>query len=108
MCDVSKYKEYLGRLDDYLDRVNSSVEGSMLYERELYAAFGTHNNLVVENIRDWYLRAEELHITTGDPDDWVRAQHEHHLNEETVWEMVHEAVDLELIFECGGYWFTTE
>lgn len=108
MCDVNNYKEYLGRLEDYLEYVNTDVEDLMMWEPELYAAFGVHNGLAVENIKNWYMWAEELLITTGDPDDWVRSRHEHHLSEEAVWDIVHDNVDQGLIFECGGYWFATE
>lgn len=108
MCDVDVYREYLDRLEDYLDYVNTDVERHMLWEPDLYAGYGAYNGLKVEEIKNWYRDAEEQFITTGDPDDYIRRQYDHDIIEDAVWDLVDREIDEGRIYECGGYWFLAD
>ena len=108
MCNVTAFNDYVGRLEDYLEFVNTDVDRLMAWEPELYAAFGTHNELPVETIKDWYAEAEDMFVTVWDIDLYIQKKYE-------VWE--DEAIDYYYekevhrdgtLYECGGYWFKTD
>jgi hypothetical protein len=108
MCNVTAFNDYVGRLEDYLEYVNTDVDRLMAWEPELYAAFGTHNNKKIEEIKDWYEDAEDLFISTFDPELYIAAKYETYRTNEDLWDLVDREIDAGTIYECGGYWFRSE
>ena len=106
MCDVTKYKECITALTDYIAYVNTGVDRLLNYELEMYAAYMTHNDEArMTNFSEWYKQAEAAYIATDlGISMWIANQYE-------VWKDkdIDQYFYLETsngtIYECGGYWF---
>lgn len=108
MCNVTAYKEYLGRLEDYLAFVNTDVDRLMAWEPELYAAYGTHKGLAIEKVKEWYQDAEKMFISTSDPELYIASQYDTYRSGADLWELVDREIARGMIYECGSYWFINE
>ena len=112
MCNVDKYRDYLSRLEDYLEFVNTDVEELMKYETELYTAYGSHHGYKVEYIKDWYDEAEDDLLTELSPEDFVSNEYGIPIDpsgyDTRVPDIVDELIEKGELFECGGYWFHSE
>lgn len=108
MCNVSAYTEFVERLEDYLEFVNTDVDRLMAYEPELYAAYGTHNELKVEEIKDWYQDAEAMFVTVYDPYLYLQNKYDVWRDEDIDYFYEKEVHKDGVLYECGGYWFTTK
>ena len=108
MCNVSAYTEYVDRLEDYLGFVNTDVDRLMAYEPEFYAAYGTHNELKVEEIKDWYQDAEEKYVTMYEPYLYLQKKYDVWRDEDIDYFYEKEVHKDGVLYECGDYWFTTE
>lgn len=108
MCDINKFNEKVSALEDYLEYVNTDIDSLMAWEPDLYAAYAAHNDLPVETIKDWYEEAEDRFVSAWDIDLYIQKKYD-------VWG--EEAIDYYyekevhrdgILYECGGYWFSTE
>ena len=108
MCNVSAYKEYVERLEDYLEFVSTDVDRLMAYEPELYAAYGTHTELKLEEIKDWYQDAEAMFVSVDDPYPYLQYKYDVWRDEHVDYFYEKEVHKDGVLYECGGYWFTTE
>lgn len=108
MCDINKVYEKQDELEDYFEFVNTDVDRLLKWEPELYAAYAAHNNLAVSTIKEWYPQAEDNYVSAFSPDlylqrkygVWKDAALDYYYDKE-----VHQDGTL---YECGGFWFTTE
>lgn len=108
MCNVSAYTEYLERLETYLEFVNTDVDRLMAYEPELYAVYGTHNNLRIEEIKGWYQDAEALFVTVYDPYLYLQNKYDVWKDEDVDYFYEKEVHRDGILYECAGFWFVTE
>lgn len=103
MCkDILKYQDYLERLEDYLTYVNLSINDRLEHIIYVYAGYGSHNDLPIYKLKEWYLEAEDRLI--WDVDDYLIRKYDIHTTAQ-----IEEAFDKEMdegtIYECGGEFF---
>lgn len=106
MCDLTKYKENLDRLNDYLEYVNSDMDRLMAYEPELYAAYLTlRPELVLEEVKEWYEEAEAMYISAHGIDLYLMKKYDVWRDEDLDYYYEKEVHRDGLVRECGSYWF---
>lgn len=107
MYKAPAFTEYLEQLEAYLEYVNTDVDRLMGREPDMYAAYGTHNNLKIEEIKNWYQAAEEHLISVYAPETYIMKKYDVFEVAE-VWELLEIEVDSGTIYESNYYWFYTE
>ncbi len=105
MCNETKNKVYAEAWEDYFNFVNSSVQKKLVFDDEVYIAFGAELDLPVEDLKFWYKDAERAYITSNDPADVVQAIYGFGLSEETIDELIDFEIGEGQLFENMGLWF---
>lgn len=105
MCDVNKLEVYSDRWNDYFDFVNTDIRRWFTFEDELYIAYGSYNNLPIEDVKQWHRDAVEYFIAT-DPETYINHKYgDHLLSEDDVEYYIDKEIDEGMLYENNGYWF---
>ena len=108
MCDINAVNQKISELEDYLEYVHTDIDRLMKWEPDLYAAYAAHHNLPVSTIKEWYEDAEDAFISTFGLDLYLSGKYEVHRDEDLDYYYEKEVYRDGTVYECGGYWFTTE
>lgn len=106
MCDVTKNEQYEEKWNDYFSFVNTNVTKRMVFEDELYIAFGSYYNLPVEEIANWYADAEKELVSTVDARGYIAHKYaDYNPTEDDIDEYLEDEISEGMVFENMGYWF---
>lgn len=106
MCSVNENEDYAQRFEDYFAFVNTDVYRKLLLNDEVYVAYGSHNKLPVENIRDWYREAEQAMVPGLTPEGYIAHKYgDHALSSDDVEYFIDKEIGDDMLYENMGYWF---
>lgn len=107
MCDLTKLEMYTDMWDDYFAFVNTDVSKKLLFEDDMYIAYGCYNDLPVEDIRSWYKDAEDFRVgSLMGPEGYIAHKYNNHaLTQDDVDYFIDKEVDEGMLYESNGYWF---
>ena len=107
MCDITKIELFSDVWDDYFAFINSDIYSKLKFEDELYIAYGSYNNLPVEDIREWYKDAEEFYVGSfAGPAPYIESKYQLHVrSDEDIQHFIDQDIKDGSLYECGGYWF---
>lgn len=104
MCEEVAFTNYMERLEDYLEYVNTDVEDHLDYPLSVYAAYGSRNGESVETIKEWYEAADEQYLDMFAPTDYIDGIYG---NQEAdyFWELVYREESKGYIYRYADHWF---
>ena len=106
MCEVDKVQEYTDKWEDYFEFVNTEIYRKLLFEDELYIAFGVHHQFPVENIKSWYKDAEQSFVSKLYPDQYIIHKYgDHAMSSDDIEYFIDQEFQEGTLYESAGYWF---
>lgn len=105
MCDITAIEAYEAEWDDYFAFVNTDIIDALMFEDDLYIAYGSFNDLGVEDLGSWFEDAEKLYIGP-DPEPFIDNKYSDSiLCPDDLDYFVEKEKDEGMIYEQNGYWF---